>query len=404
MTELVTDLELAADLGVSRSAIAKWTKEGYLHRVVNSPRNSRWDLDQARIWFEQVGKLRRNVGGTVDRNPTGALVEILQEECEAGGYNLDDLTVLSKYDPFRIGSAKHHETGKWLRKVYDLLASGRKIHLRGLFYRMVAAGDVYKPDGQLFINNFKHWTWLIESAAKWARWLGYIPFDWLIDEHNDAPISFIPEMVDEPYGEITNDDSSISIPGDRDDLLPRPQAGYFAARQPWRIVIVGEKSSLADVLVPIARRVGAEIQLFTGTSTITGATSIAERIIQDGRPAVVLYFADFDPSGWHMPIIFSRQIQAYLRLQGADITVVVKRVGLTMQQCIDNALPTTPLKPTELRAARWVERWGREQTEIDALAALKPDILKRIADDAVALFYDDGFEYTCNRGRERLGS
>jgi hypothetical protein len=71
-----------------------------------------------------------------------------------------------------------------------------------------------------------------------------------------------------------------------------------------------------------------------------------------------------------------------------SIIVQVKRVALTKDQCIANDLPSTPLKATEKNAGRWVAAWGREQTEIDALAALRPDVLQRIVEDAVAPFRD----------------
>jgi hypothetical protein len=51
-------------------------------------------------------------------------------------------------------------------------------------------------------------------------------------------------------------------------------------------------------------------------------------------------------------------------------------------------LPSTPLKATEKRGDRWREFTGQEQTEIDALMALHPGELRRIAREAVAPFYD----------------
>src|SRR5262249_29272426 len=54
----------------------------------------------------------------------------------------------------------------------------------------------------------------------------------------------------------------------------------------------------------------------------------------------------------------------------------------------DYALPATPLKKTEKRAARWQGHWGHEQTEIDALAALRPEVLRYIATAAILAFYD----------------
>ena len=53
-------------------------------------------------------------------------------------------------------------------------------------------------------------------------------------------------------------------------------------------------------------------------------------------------------------------------------------------------LPSSPLKEGEKRAAKWLELYGSEQTEIDALATLRPDELERIAREAVAPYFDAG--------------
>lgn len=52
-------------------------------------------------------------------------------------------------------------------------------------------------------------------------------------------------------------------------------------------------------------------------------------------------------------------------------------------------MPSTPLKTTERRADRWHEATGLAQTEVDALAALRPDLLRQLAVHAIAPFYDD---------------
>lgn len=64
------------------------------------------------------------------------------------------------------------------------------------------------------------------------------------------------------------------------------------------------------------------------------------------------------------------------------------RSALLLEQVERLGLPSTPLKLTEKRADRWRERWGHEQTEIDALAALNPAELRRLARAAVEPFHD----------------
>ena len=55
-------------------------------------------------------------------------------------------------------------------------------------------------------------------------------------------------------------------------------------------------------------------------------------------------------------------------------------------------LPSTPLKETEKRADRWREAFGIEQTEIDALATLRPDVLREIVERAFDPYVDRGLE------------
>jgi hypothetical protein len=108
----------------------------------------------------------------------------------------------------------------------------------------------------------------------------------------------------------------------------------------------------------------------------------------DSRPMVVLYFSDCDPSGWQMPISVSRKLQAFREGLFTELDYRVYRVGLTPDQVREYGLPSTPLKDTEKRADRWQQSMGVEQTEIDALASLRPDLLRQIARGAIAPFYD----------------
>jgi hypothetical protein len=397
----VNGKKLAVALGVNDTSISKWKKMGYITRSAQG-----YDLEAAQHWFDTVGKFRQNVGGTIAVNGAyGTLVDFLREQCEeqellGESGAMIDLTVMSaEVDPFRLGQPHHHEAGKWLRAQYDRLAKGQRIHLRGLHYRMVAAGDVIKPDGSRYINTEEDWLWLLDKASKWSRWLGYIPFQWIVDEYNDTPEIYIPEAR-EPFNEV-RDEGEVIIPDDVDEAMPQPACGNLAQRQPYRIIFIGEKSSLAAVVRPIAIRVGAEMMLFAGNSSLTGMAEIAERIVADGRPAIVLYLSDFDPTGWNMPTAFSRQLQGYLCMANHGSAVQVRRVALTKNQCVVNDLPSTPLKDADKPSSkRWIAVWGREQTEIDALAALKPDVLQRIVEDAVAPFWDPGLTERAREAEE----
>jgi hypothetical protein len=101
-----------------------------------------------------------------------------------------------------------------------------------------------------------------------------------------------------------------------------------------------------------------------------------------------------------MAISVSRKLQALKALEFSSLDIEVHRVGLVPDQVREYALPSTPLKDTELRADKWTAAMGVEQTEIDALAALQPDVLTQMARDAIAPFFDS----TLDARRLRIAS
>ena len=176
-----------------------------------------------------------------------------------------------------------------------------------------------------------------------------------------------------------------------------PDAEYFAPEahldggggiQPYRLAIFGEKSSLEPVLGPIAEEYGADLVLPTGEISDTIIHQVAALTVADERPLVVFYFADCDPSGHQMGISVARKLQAFSELLG-PFEFEMHRVALTPDQVRELGLPSTPLKDTEKRAARWEQAMGTEQTEIDSAIALRPDDLARIAREAMDPFFDE---------------
>ncbi len=89
-----------------------------------------------------------------------------------------------------------------------------------------------------------------------------------------------------------------------------------------------------------------------------------------------------------MAVSIGRKLQALRDLNFPDLDFEVVPVALTVEQVRDLDLPSAPLKETEMRADRWREAFGIEQTEIDALATLQPQVLEEIVTSAMAPFYD----------------
>jgi hypothetical protein len=289
------------------------------------------------------GALEETTGLEVDSSlPPTPLISPLRQAlddalAESNGtkLSLKDLTVLAtQNDPFRIDTPASHRDGAWLAMQAEELGLGnRRIHLRGLHYMVIGRP---KPDGTPYANTDSDWLWLSERCGKAARFLGYIDFDQIVDQRNAEPAVRIFEHKDPwPYLSVG---IHVEIP-DAADIKPRVGVLDFTGEQLYKLVMVGEKSSLEDVLAPIADRYEADLYLPTGEISDTLIHRMAKIGVEDGRPMVVLYFSDADPAGWQMPISVSRKLQAMQVSLFPELEFEVHRVALTPDQVREYGLP-----------------------------------------------------------------
>lgn len=350
----------------------------------------------------------------------GPLGLALDAAIAESGHSRDALTVLSqKYDPFRFDTPERHRDAAWFAELFErLVRPGEVVHIRGFHYRLVAEGGVLKPDGTPYENTVVDYTDL-GDACKRARWLGYVPFDRIIDQRNPDPIPnrFSAERL--PPRVFV---SSLGLPLSRPtyeapdraeigDLKPNVWVADFVRPQPYAFVFFGEKSSLEPVLAPLARMYQADLYLAAGELSDTLVWKMAKDAAADGRPLIVFTFSDFDPAGSQMPVSIARKLQALKVMSFSELRGQVVPVALTLDQAVQFALPTTPVKPGEKRARRWQEAYGpalfdagligspdrAAQVEIDALAALRPDDLRTIARAAIAPYVDAGLDERVGR-------
>ena len=284
----------------------------------------------------------------------------------AAGKPLLGVTVLAVgNDPYRQDTPGGHEIGKWFAEQVASLDRER-VHIRGLHYSILGRGT--KPNGMPYTNTFDDWNWL-NIAAKSARWLGYVPFDRIVDERNADPIIRLTVSDDlKPWGRLCAE-AGLSIKSSV-DLAPYVALTSFQRAQPYRLAFYGEKSSLEPILSQMADEYGADLFLPTGEASDTMLFQMAKAGAADPRKYIIFTFCDFDPSGHSMPVTIGRKLQAFRDLEFSDLQFEVRPVAVTLEQAIDFELPETPLKESEMRASSWRKRMGREQTEIDAFVTL----------------------------------
>ena len=299
--------------------------------------------------------------------------------------SLESNTVMSgATDPYRIDTPGNHAAAKWLATAWEQTAI-EKIHCRGLHYALVSLRGLIKPNGERYKNIDDDWTWL-QKITNHARWLGHIEFESILDERNSGPELWLPPSLDREGLHVAhNADWLEHCPS-----LPTISIECFTpyARQAYRLVLIGEKASLRHVLQPICQQYEAELILPTGELSTTLLYGIVSRAAADGRPCRVFYLSDFDPSGVHMPVEVARKMQALCDLKFPGLDIELHRCALLPEQVKSLDLPETPLKETEKRAGRWREKYQCEQTEIDALSTLKPEVLAEIVKADLKPYFD----------------
>jgi len=304
----------------------------------------------------------------------------------AGGEPLLTMTVLAVgNDPYRQDTPGGHEIGKWFAEQVAGIDRER-VHIRGLHYTLL--NGAIRHDGMPYTNTFDNWNWL-NLAAKSARWLGYIPFDRIVDERNAAPvIRLAPTDDGRPSGRV--DSYPLLSIDSTVNLDPVVALSGFNREQSYRLALYGEKSSLEPILSQMADEYGADLFLPTGECSDTMLYQMAKAGAGDGRKYIIFSCCDFDPSGHGMPVSIGRKLQAFRDLEFSNLRFEVHPVAVTLDQAIDFDLPQTPLKESETRASSWRRRMGRDQTEIDAFVTLHESAFRDLIREAVAPFYDDG--------------
>jgi len=234
-----------------------------------------------------------------------------------------------------------------IRKVNDVLIEydkmGYVLTLRQIYYQMVARAYIPNVD-----KEYKNLGNLINDA----RLAGMI--DWNLMEDR------------------TRNLESNSHWKDPADIL-RICADQFALDkwldQPFHIEIWVEKQALEGIIERTARRLDVAYFACRGYVSQTEMHSAAMRMKKHKKP-VIVHLGDHDPSGIDM----TRDIKDRLKLFGSGHTEV-RRIALNMDQIQLYNPPPNPAKLTDTRANDYIDRFGDESWELDALDPVTLDTL-----------------------------
>ena len=187
------------------------------------------------------------------------------------------------------------------------------------------------------------------------------------------------------------------------DVIASARYSYLLDKwkgQPNYVEVWVEKDALVDIVGQACRPIDTPYFSCRGYTSQSEMWSAAQRFKRQNAErdgCYIIHLGDHDPSGIDM----TRDIQERLWLFGADVEV--KRVALTMNQVQTYNPPPNPAKVTNTRASKYIDVYGNESWELDAL---EPQMLNQLITNEVTALRDDLiYKAVCDmeaRGKEEL--
>jgi hypothetical protein len=223
------------------------------------------------------------------------------------------------------------------------------VTLRQLFYRLVAAG--------LIPNTTHAYQHLSRLTARGRR---------------DGTF---PELADR--GRRIHQRPTFTGPSDARRWLAEVYRRDRTEGQDVSLYLAIEKTGMVAQLQAWFGDFGVPILALAGYASQSYVDEVVRDVTRKGRPAVLLYAGDFDPSGEDIDRDF---------IDRTDCWAKVRRVALTAEQVEHYDLPPQPGKTADSRSAAFLARHGQlVQVELDAL---RPDTLRDLYREAGGDFWD----------------
>lgn len=278
----------------------------------------------------------------------------------------------------------------------EYASQGYDLTLRQLYYQFVARGWLANKQ-----QNYARLGDIINDA----RMAGLLDWDFIVDRtrnlrglaHFNDPAAFIENGVKRfNLDKWKDQDIHLEVWIEKDALVgvlevacPAEDVDYFSCRG------------------------------YTSASEVWGAAQRIREFIEAGKQVVILHLGDHDPSGVDMTrdirdrlCLFIANDLGYVSPRPAidhDYAVdeaiselgdalTIDRIALNMDQVRQYDPPPNPAKYTDARYAKYVERFGRECWELDALP---PDVLVNLIRGTIA-GYRDADKWKAQVKREKL--
>lgn len=244
------------------------------------------------------------------------------------------------------------------RIIQEYEGAGFSLTLRQLFYQFVSRG--------LLPNTDKIYQWLGDVISD-GRLLGLL--SWTAIEDRGRRLMGL-QTWESPAAAIREVRQSYKI-----DKW---------SNQPFRPEVWVEKDALSGVISPICNELCVNFFASKGYNSQSAQWRAGERLanyINKGQRPIVFYLGDHDPSGIDM----TRDNQERLSMF-AGVQIQVVRLALNMDQVKRYNPPPNPTKLSDSRSTTYLEAYGDNSWELDAL---DPKVIRNIISTAVLKIRDE---------------
>jgi hypothetical protein len=251
-----------------------------------------------------------------------------------------------------------------VKTVREIVAEYRtRMTLRQIYYRLVSRNAI--PN---HLNSYKNLSRILVSA----REKGELPSHIMEDRGRTS--------VGGDFGYESTEGFALnrlrSLKGCASDFTREMWANQDEYIEVWV-----EKDALSRLVSVACGGYRVKTCVGRGYSSYTYVADAVDRFVEkQDKQCTVIYLGDFDPSGLDITRDLGRRMAEY----GAE-HVEIKRIALSKDQIKKYSLPPAPVKLTDARAEKFVDKHGKDVWELDAL---EPNVLQQTIQDEIVRHVD----------------
>ena len=250
------------------------------------------------------------------------------------------MTFYKCYRPHRFNVGAQATVDQANHIIEEMRGQGYVLTLRQLFYQFVRRNWLANEE-----REYKRLGRLITQA----RESGVV--DWFAIEDRGRNV----------YGPNPQEDPAAVVNGVEEGLLFDQWA-----RQDTYLEVWVEKQALEGVISRPCERLDVNYMACKGYLSASEAWRAGLRFRQathEGKACVLVHLADHDPSGLNM----TEDNALRLRLFAETHDVEVRRIAMNMDQVEEYGPPPNPTKESDSRSTAYIEQFGHDSWELDAL-------------------------------------